>query len=271
LALQAGATETHVQDKINHLWRTYAQAGQNTSFKVHTYENSREDYTNRRPTTRFLTGYSRFNTLIREVDKNDLVVVGGRPGLGKTNWLINLAKHYCEKGLRVLLISTEIKYSKIWERYGTSSIHPEFMIHDESIPLMDFLRRGVEDLKPDILIFDHINDVSDKPSELSEYYRGLKRLAMDFDMPVFIASQLNREADYIDYKTGRKAVPRLSMLKGTSTAEQIISAAVILDEISNDETECVIAGHVVKARHGERGIVKFLLKKNPYRFVEIIE
>lgn len=103
--------------------------------------------------------------------------------------------------------------------------------------------------------------------EVAEVSRGLKEIAMDLDMPIVAAAQLNRNAE------GNR--PQLSDLRESGSLEQ--DAALVLaihqeDENTKRETEFIQTGAVdlliLKNRFGPVGDVRLIYDKTTCNFRE---
>lgn len=97
-----------------------------------------------------------------------------------------------------------------------------------------------------------------REAEVARVSRALKRLAMDLDVCVIAAAQLNRESEKRDR-------PRLSDLRESGSQEQDADIVLLLhrDEKSDDGTTEV---HVAKHRHRGRGTVRLRFDGALYRF-----
>lgn len=99
-----------------------------------------------------------------------------------------------------------------------------------------------------------------REAEVARVSRALKRLAMDLNVLVIAASQLNRSGD--QRKDGR---PRLSDLRESGAQEQDADVVLLLhrDEGDDDErTEVIVAKH----RHRGRGSARLRFEGATYRF-----
>lgn len=120
---------------------------------------------------------------------------------------------------------------------------------------------------PDVFIFDHINNVGEEHHQLSEFMKNLKLLARKFNIPCIMAAQLNRGADFVE--NGAHIPPRLSMIKGSGTIEEVSAQVLLLSETRVTPEGTEIVGVVDKNRWGQKGILNFMLKTNPYRLEEV--
>jgi hypothetical protein len=222
------------------------------------------------------TGYAKLDNMLHGgLNSTRLFTVAARTGTGKTNWLIGVSRSFCEAGKKVLFFSTETQFQELWDRYRATLSAPkeferhEFFVCDSFTPSLENVEEAINQVKPDLFIFDHINHVGDEHHEISKFMQGLNWLKRKYDCSGIVAAQLNRAADWVDLKTGEKVTPRMSMIKGSGTIEQASSRVLLLAEtrVTGDVTE--ILGNLDKNDRGPKGLIHFGLMTNPYRMVEL--
>lgn len=298
-ALKAGATPGHLEDKIANVWtryeprpaasseasgrpRVYGNA-ERSSLTIHSPSNndSWEQYSKRSldmgpDNKQLLSGYTKLDQMLEGGLKSSrLFTVAARTGTGKTNWLLGCAKSLCEQGLSVMLFSTEMAYTDVWDRYinlcaGTEQFRTHrFHVCDSFAPNLANVEKALNEIRPDVFMFDHINHVSEEQKELASFMQGLNFLRRKFDCAGIVAAQLNRSADWIDIKTGERVTPRASMIKGSGTIEQASSRVLLLSETRVGPEGSEIVGNLDKNDRGPKGLLHFGLKLNPYRIVEL--
>jgi replicative DNA helicase len=102
-------------------------------------------------------------------------------------------------------------------------------------------------------------------NEIEDMTRGLKRLAKEFDIPVLVLSQLNRQ---LERRNNNR--PQLSDLRDSGGIEQDADMVLFLyrDEIYNSETTDVGIAEVIisKQRNGPTGTVKLMFDAERVRF-----
>jgi len=249
-----------------------------TKLNIRTFGVDWADYTKRKANTRdseFATGYKRFDELLGGgLRRERLLRVAARTGVGKTNWLLGLCRSICESGKRVLYFSTELSYSTIWDRYialvgsDEQARRHRLDVSDDTIPDLGSIRQAIIEHKPDVFIFDHIHNVSEEHSEVGLYIRTLADFAKEFRIPGVVAAQLNKNAYFIDQRTGKRVTPHMGMIKGASSILHAPGQVLILDEQDETPEERNILGVLDKNTDGEKGAIQFVLKKHPYRMEE---
>lgn len=281
-AERVGASEGHLEDKINNVWGRYepkrnfhSADEQRTAggLVLHSPTNpdSLDEFKRRSEVAEGLgsqinTGYSNFDTLTKGLKKGEVLTVAARTGIGKTNWIMAPIRTFCEADKTVLLFSTEMSFDQIWSRYqalvGDSFGGHKFYVCDEFTPNIERIEEAIKNVSPDLFIFDHISHIGTDHHIISKFMSEIKRLCRAYSIPAIVTAQLNRNADYVDQ--GQRIEPRLSMIQGSDQIGQMSAQVLLLNEkrINGDVTE--IEGIVVKNRHGNKGLVQFILASQPY-------
>jgi len=300
---KVGADEGHLEAKIRNVWERYSasprlenrqqnNSGTDAEYRrgdgsllIHSptnpdslkqFEQLQLDREGADGESTLCTGYAKLDQMLKGGLKSSrLLTVAARTGTGKTNWIIGVARTLCETGKRVLIFSTETPYTEFWTRYiATLSDNTEFSKHalyvcDSFAPNIEKVEEAINEIKPDLFVFDHINHVSEEQRELGAFMQGLNYLRRKYDTAGIVTAQLNRSADWIDLKSGEKVTPRMSMIKGSGTIEQASSRVLLLSETRVTPEMTEIVGNLDKNDCGPKGLVHFGLMNNPYKMVEL--
>ena len=301
-AERVGAEDGHLEAKIRNVWERYSasprlenrqqnNSGTDAEYRrgdgnlvIHSptnpdslkqFEQSRNEMDSQSDNG-LRTGYPKLDQMLQGGLKSSrLLTVAARTGTGKTNWIIGVARTLCEAGKRVLIFSTETPYTEFWTRYiATLSDNTEFSKHalyvcDSFAPNIEKVEEAINEIKPDLFVFDHINHVSEEQRELGAFMQGLNFLRRKYECAGIVTAQLNRSADWIDLKSGEKVTPRMSMIKGSGTIEQASSRVLLLSE-TRVTPECTeIVGNLDKNDNGPKGLIHFGLLNKPYKMVEL--
>lgn len=216
--------------------------------------------------------------------RGEIFTVAARTGVGKTSFAVGLVKHLLNNDKRVLLFSTEMSSELIVNRLLSSytgltgnsfrsgnfsdddkrrldvgyewleRVGHAIKICDLSAPNIQIVKQLAQEHKPDVVVFDHIQHIgggNDVRNTISEFTRGLKDVARDYDCSVLVLSQLRRM--FKDPKTGQLPAPQLSDLKESGTIEEESGQVLLLSEMSTEPgtNVCTLMGELAKNRFGE--------------------
>lgn len=239
------------------------------------------------------TGFASIDAATWGITRGSICVIGARPGTGKTSFAVNVVANLCRSGKRVLFFTTEMSYEEIVEKFeasdaGVSAFSiktrnftaadrvaltnyiPQFEKYDLHVvnifrPDERAVREAVERVKPDVLVFDHIQHISTGDSEygdISKFTKFLKELAMDANIGVLVASQLHRGA------AAEGVVPEIHHLKGCGTIEEEASVVILMhDEVKKDDRAVLF--RIAKNRHGKCGDTTLLFKSEITKFEDM--
>lgn len=201
------------------------------------------------------TGFADFDTLTSGLQTSDLIVVAGRPSMGKTSFALNIAQHVAVEGrIPVALFSLEMSKEQVvqrllcadarvdshrlrtgylrdsdWPRLTTAagrlSEAPIFIDDSAGISVLE-MRAKARRLKAEqgglgLAIVDYLQmirgrgQMENRVQEVSEITRSLKAMAKELEIPVVALSQLSRA---VERREERK--PQLSDLRESGAIEQ---------------------------------------------------
>jgi replicative DNA helicase len=244
------------------------------------------------PITGVATGFTDFDELTAGLQTSDLVIVAGRPSMGKTAFAINIAEHAAlQDGHTVAIFSMEMPGEQLAMRMMSSLARVDQhkvrtgRLSDEDWPrlvsavtlLSEKARMFIDDtpaLTPGelrarcrrlsrdhglgIVIVDYLQLMQvpgtkeNRATELSEISRSLKALAKELRVPVVAVSQLNRELEKRPNKR-----PIMSDLRESGAIEQDADVIVFIyrDEVYDEESpdKGVAEIIVAKQRNGPIG------------------
>jgi len=256
--------------------------------------------------TGITTGFEELDRITSGFQKSDLVIIAGRPSMGKTALAINIAQNAAiEMGISVALFSLEMSKEQLAIRMLSSEARVDSQrlrkgflgetdwpklttaagrLSDASIYIDDTPAISVLEMKAKsrrlkaekglgLIVLDYLqlmrgrNTSLPREQEISEISRSLKALAKELDVPVVALSQLNRQ---VEARTDKR--PYMADLRESGAIEQ--DADVILfiyrDELYNkseDNPEKGLAEIIIgKQRNGPTGKVKLAFLNEYTRF-----
>ncbi len=251
------------------------------------------------------TGFTDLDQKTSGLQPGDLIIVAGRPSMGKTAFSLNIAENVAlESGLPVAVFSMEMSGTQLvmrmmgsvgkldqhkvrtgrlqdedWQRltYAVGKLNDAPLYIDESAALTALeLRARARRLhrqcgKLGLIVIDYIQLMSassqgeNRATEISEISRSLKALAKELDVPVIALSQLNRSLEQRPNKR-----PVMSDLRESGANEQEADCVLFIyvDEVYNPETpEKGVAEIIIgKQRNGPIGTVRLAFLGEYTRF-----
>ena len=202
-----------------------------------------------------------------------IVVIGGRPGAGKSVLLTQIAVGIADRGESALIVSLEMLKEEIVDRISKQrpleaiTGLPLLFIDSTSDlgTICSLARVASRRYKLGVIVVDYLqlaevphSKSDNRERQIATVSRRIKRLAMDLQVPIIVGSQLNRESQ----KRGR---PTLADLRESGAIEQDADIVILLskDEESND-TLIDIAKH----RGGATGDFVLQLAGAKFEFTE---
>lgn len=218
------------------------------------------------------TGISEIDRMLKGGLKDgQIMVVGGRPGAGKSVLLTQIAVGIASRGEAVLIVSLEMLKEEIADRLSRGhspewiAALPMFFLDTTSDlgTICSLTRVAARRHKIRCVVVDYLqlaevpqSRSDNRERQIATISRRLKRLAMDLQVPIVVGSQLNRESQ-------KRGKPTLSDLRESGSIEQDADVVVLLskDDESND-TLLEIAKH----RGGATGEITMQLNGPMFRF-----
>ena len=267
--------------------------------------------------------YGNLNSLIGGLMPGKLITIAGRPGTGKSAFALQISLSVAQRGFKVLYISLEMPGTELAMRVfstdtGISTITmvngrvngdelhaitesackkkiDNLLVTNKGKNISE-IRRLVTNIKPDLLIIDSLNLMQGKGESerirVTGITRELKQIALQYETPLLMLAQLNREAE-------GQVLPTLNLLKESGSIEEDSDVVVLLAEIkeqkdfdkindafresegdylldpvrgfkvAQEAKDKIIIGVIAKNRNGALGKVAYLCKARRYAFEEL--
>ncbi|QSB14789.1 replicative DNA helicase [Natronosporangium hydrolyticum] len=253
------------------------------------------------------TGFADLDTLLNGLHPGQLIVVAGRPGLGKSTVSLDFVRHASIRaGLAAAVFSLEMSkveivmrvlsaearvplhvlrsgqlsdddWTKLARRMGEISEAPLYVDDTPNMTLMEIrakARRMRQRFDLKLLVIDYLQLMSSakrtesRQQEVSELSRGLKLLAKEVDCPVIAVAQLNRGPEQ---RTDKR--PQLSDLRESGAIEQDSDVVLLLHRDDYYDKESPRAGEadfiVAKHRNGPTDTITVAAQLHFSRFVDM--
>ncbi len=240
------------------------------------------------------TGFSEIDKMTSGLQPSDLIIVAGRPSMGKTAFCLNVASHASiDHGKSVAVFSLEMAKEQLvirmlcsearvdahrlrtgylsesdWPRLtmaaGRLSEAPIFIDDTAAMSVLE-MRAKARRLKAesglDLIIVDYLQlmrgrgNADSREQEISDISRSLKALAKEISVPVIALSQLNRAVE----TRGKDKRPMLADLRESGAIEQDADVIFFIyrEEVYN-KCDCP---HDGECSCGKRGVAEVIIGK----------
>lgn len=256
----------------------------------------------RNPAAGLSYGFSDLDLWTGGMKPQEVIILAGRPSMGKSSLATQIAVQLARDGKVVLFVSLEVAVVQVMLKAlallsgrSPSDIRQGRVSEIELAGHLDQLRgmrlwideRGAH--KPstirsaavglknshglDLVIIDHLQllrgDASrygNQTEELADISRSFKSMANELAVPILVLSQLSRE---VENRADKR--PALSDLRGSGALEQDSDVVLFLyrekyyRRDADDTTEIILA----KQRHGPTGVAKAIFDPTTTAFYEI--
>ena len=237
------------------------------------------------------TGFSRLDKLTAGLQNGELIIIAGRPSMGKTAFALNIAEHTAlADNNPVAIFSMEMSASSLAQRMisslGRINAHsiktgqlqekdwsrvdgairqmknaPIYIDDTPSLTPIELrarARRIQREKGLSLIVIDYMQLMSvtgnkeNRATEISEISRNLKALARELDIPIIALSQLNRS---VEQRTDKQ--PQMSDLRESGAIEQdadliaFIYREVVYEPETDKPRTALI--NVAKQRNGQTG------------------
>ncbi|WP_051080008.1 replicative DNA helicase [Thioalkalivibrio thiocyanodenitrificans] len=257
------------------------------------------------PITGLPTGYSEFDEMTSGLQGGDLVIIAGRPSMGKTSFAMNIAEYASLKqqspvavfsmempgeqlSLRLLSSLGRINQQRLrtgrledddWPRFTSAvSMLSEAQLFIDDSPALSpgevraRARRLMREHKQlGLIVVDYLQlmqvpgSSENRTTEISEISRSLKALAKELSVPVIALSQLNRSLEQRPNKR-----PVMSDLRESGAIEQDADLICFIyrDEVYNEDSPDKGTAEIIiaKQRNGPIGTLRLTFLGQYTRF-----
>ena len=248
--------------------------------------------------SRIYIGFPGLDDILGGLEGGDMIVIGARPGVGKSAFVTQVTTSLARSGKRVGFYNLEMQEKQIYERFvvaesgiGLTRLRRavrflgdeeerfrranEVLEKEDRIVIttgskaMSEIRSESRHMGYDVIVIDYLQLLrADKTyrgnryAEVGAISKAIKALAMELNIPVIALSQLNRVSEARDTKE-----PTMSELREAGDIEQDASVILLMWNLSrNDPSRKGIK--VEKQRQGRTGKLTLRFNGDLMKFEE---
>lgn len=243
-------------------------------------------------------GFPKLDDILGGLESGDMIVIGARPGVGKSALVTQITSNLAKQGKRVGFYNLEMQSKQVYERFVVSEsgigltrlrrakrfLGDEKERFDRANEVLEKadniiistgskkiseIRNESRHMDYDIMIIDYLqlvkSDVSyrgNRYAEVGSISKAIKALAMELNIPIIALSQINRVSEMRDTKE-----PTMSELREAGDIEQDASIIILLWNVDSEDISkkgC----KVEKNRQGTSGKVAMNFNGDLMRFEE---
>jgi len=266
-------------------------------------------YKKKQHVTGLPTGFEKFDFYTSGLQKSDLIILAGRPSMGKSALAVSIGENIAVKhGTGVGFFSLEMSKEQLVQRMLCSQARvdahkvrsgflssedwpkltkaasilsnaPIFIDDSPAISALE-LRAKARRLKAnhhvELIVLDYLqlmrgtSKSDNRQQEISEISRSIKALARELDIPILALSQLSRAVE-----ARQDHRPQLSDLRESGAIEQDADVVILLirEEYYSptEENRGIAEAIIAKQRNGPTGTFKLQFTKEFMRFENLVE
>lgn len=207
------------------------------------------------------TGFKNLDNVLEGINFGELLVIGGRPAMGKTQFLAHLALQMSvstptlffsydasefEMTCRFVAAKSGIDRKKLLSNNLSSEIrlqlrginremeqHQIFLsedYHNSLSAFTHFCETQIKEQNIKVIMMDNLQKVSNasfsshREKEIGHWIRALKKIAQEQQVAIIVSSQLSRA---VEVRPGAK-IPQLSDLSDSGTIEQVADKVLLM-------------------------------------------
>lgn len=247
---------------------------------------------------RLYVGFSKLDDLLGGLEGGDMIVIGARPGVGKSALVTQITSNMAANGKRVGFYNLEMQEKQVYERFvvaqsgiGLTRLRRakkflgdeeerfkkanKTLLERDNIVIttgsksMSEIRSESRHMGYDVIIIDYLQLLKPDKSyrgnryaEVGAISKAIKSLAMELNIPIIALSQLNRVSEARETKE-----PTMAELREAGDIEQDASVIILLWNVSQEDNSrkgCKIE----KQRQGKLGKEILRFDGDLMRFVE---
>lgn len=261
-------------------------------------EENKDKYFCDREEEHMYVGFPKLDDLLGGLEGGDMIVIGARPGVGKSALVTQITSNMAASGKRIGFYNLEMQEKQVYERFVVAQsgigltrlrrakkflgdekerfdrANEELMKRDSIVittgsKAMSEIRSESRHMGYDIIIIDYLQLLKadklyrgNRYAEVGAISKAIKALAMELNIPIIALSQLNRVSEARETKE-----PTMAELREAGDIEQDASVIMLLWNVSQEDNSrkgC----KVEKNRQGRPGKEILRFDGDLMRFVE---
>ena len=243
-------------------------------------------------------GLSKIDDLLGGLEGGDMIVIGARPGVGKSALVTQITTNLSNQGKKIGFYNLEMKEKQVYERFVVSQSGigltrlrrakkflgdekerfdnaNEVLEKKENIVIttgskaVSEIRSESRHMGYDIIIIDYLqllksdtNYRGNRYAEVGAISKAIKALSMELNIPIIALSQLNRVSESKDTKE-----PTMAELREAGDIEQDASVIILMWNLSQED-KSKKGCKVEKQRQGQTGKIVLNFNGDLMRFEE---
>lgn len=285
--------EINAIEAVNKKEKTFAEQVTDVMFQIEENTLKGTDYS-------LYTGITDLDNITCGLHKQELTIIGARPGVGKTTLALQISEYIASKGIETAFVSLEMSNFQIIQkmitkrtkvnsykmRLGTleeqdlekiglagaeiAELPINLITSARTIQHIENIARKLKNKNNlGLLVIDYIQLIKNKgkfnnrEQEVADITRTLKLLSLELDIPIIGLCQLNRNAS--------KAEPTLADLRESGSIEQDADNVLFLYRENEKEENIVDTTlKIAKQRAGETGKIYLKFNKENSEFKGVI-
>lgn len=253
------------------------------------------------------TGYATLDKLTSGLQKKSIYIIAACTSMGKTTFALHLAMNGARNHVPALFLSLEMDRDQLinrligssmnlntqqlqlgdlnddeWQRFtsGLSMVGRWPLFFDDNpdlsiAQLRTIIRRGIHEARIEVAYIDYLQLLNaprrdNREQQVSYLARGVKRLAMELDIPIVLCAQLSRKVEERQDKR-----PQLSDLRESGSIEHAADVVMFMyrddkyHENSERPNQCDI--NIAKNRNGPLGMETLYFRKEYTQFTPMVK